>query len=89
MSGACMSPDEYAAWSEANGRLLSNRADSPCRDCTPLFHRDMVAGGMCDGTPLPEQPPGRGGRPPLDPIGRRLYWAEHRRASRERARALA
>jgi hypothetical protein len=58
---ACMDDAEYAAWEAANGRLLGlMRADSPCRDCTPLFHADMLAGGMCDGVPRPETD--RGGR---------------------------
>jgi hypothetical protein len=61
MKPACMDDAEFAAWDAANGRLLGlNRADSPCRDCTPLFHADMLAGGMCDGVPRPETD--RGGR---------------------------
>jgi hypothetical protein len=61
MKPACMDDAEYAAWEAANDRLLGvNRADSPCRDCTPLFHADMLAGGMCDGVPRPETD--RGGR---------------------------
>ena len=51
MKPACMDADEYQAWQEANARLLTVRADSPCRDCTPLWHADMVSGGMCDGVP--------------------------------------
>jgi hypothetical protein len=58
---ACMTPDEWAAWSEMNERMFGPlRSDSPCRDCTPLFHADMLAGGMCDGVPRPETD--RGGR---------------------------
>jgi hypothetical protein len=60
MKPACMDPDEYAAWCEANARLLSTHADSPCRDCTPLFHADMLAGGMCDGVPTRGQPSSAG-----------------------------
>jgi len=49
---ACMTADEWDAWSAMNERLYGlGRSDSPCRDCTPLFHRDMLAGGMCDGWP--------------------------------------
>jgi hypothetical protein len=49
-----MTVDEWAIWTEANDKLWGVlRSESPCRDCTPLFHRDMVAGGMCDGVPLP------------------------------------
>jgi hypothetical protein len=52
MKPACMSPDEYAAWQEVNAQLRGrDKVGSPCRDCTPLWHRDMVAGGMCDGVP--------------------------------------
>jgi hypothetical protein len=47
-----MNAIEFAAWQEANTCLrMDERAASPCRDCTPLFHADMVAGGMCDGVP--------------------------------------
>ena len=50
-----MTPDEYQLWDEGNAGLrVMFRASSPCRDCTPLFHADMVAGGMCDGLPLTE-----------------------------------
>ena len=49
---ACMDEKEWLIWQDANERLLQMfRAASPCRDCTPLFHADMVAGGMCDGVP--------------------------------------
>lgn len=66
---ACMSDDEWLAWSAMNERLYGlGHADSPCRDCTPLFHRDMLAGGMCDGQPLPpEREPSPTGRPLLSP----------------------
>jgi hypothetical protein len=48
-----MDEKEWLIWQDANERLLLMfRAASPCRDCTPLFHADMVAGGMCDGVPL-------------------------------------
>lgn len=49
---ACMNDEDFEGWVEANNRLLlMYRAESPCRDCTWLYHRDMVAGGMCDGHP--------------------------------------
>ena len=54
MKPACMDADEYATWEDANRPLRGmDRADSPCRDCLPLYHRDMVAGGMCNGEPGP------------------------------------
>ena len=49
---ACMTAEEWAAWSVMNERLYGfNHADSPCRDCLAVFRRDMLAGGMCDGPP--------------------------------------
>ena len=49
---ACMNDEDFAGWVEANARLLQMyQAESPCRDCTLLFHHDMLAGGMCDGYP--------------------------------------
>jgi len=52
MKPACMDEKEWLIWQDANERLLLMfRAASPCRDCTPLFHADMLAGGMCDGVP--------------------------------------
>ena len=58
MKPACMTADEWAAWSAMNERLYGlGRSDSPCRDCTPLFHRDMLAGGMCDRPPGPVSNP--------------------------------
>lgn len=82
-----MTEDEYAVWSQANARLVGvARAESPCRDCSPLFHRDMLDGGMCDGTPLEgDRPPAKVGPRFLDETERRRYWSEHRRASRARA----
>lgn len=60
MKPACMDADEYLAWQEANRTTRGpDRATSPCRDCTPLWHADMVAGGQCDGTPGGTRPPGR------------------------------
>ena len=99
MKPACMSPDEWAAWQEMNERLFGlGRSDSPCRDCTPLFHADMLAGGMCDGVPLPAErapkPPGPKIREVLEravgwrnaPLAdRRAYWRQRRRESRARA----
>jgi hypothetical protein len=47
-----MSPDEYAIWQEADHIVRGrDKATSPCRDCTPLWHRDMDDAGMCDGVP--------------------------------------
>jgi len=47
-----MDPDEYAAWQAADKSVVrEDRATSPCRDCTPLWHRDMDDAGMCDGVP--------------------------------------
>jgi len=52
MKPACMDEKEWLIWQDANERLLQMfRAASPCRDCTPLFHADMLEGGMCDGVP--------------------------------------
>jgi hypothetical protein len=52
MKPACMDADEFSTWEDANRTLRGDdKADSPCRDCLPLYHRDMVAGGMCDGVP--------------------------------------
>ena len=52
MKPACMTTEEYAAWEEANRSVRGmGKAELPCRDCTPLFHADMVDGGMCDGVP--------------------------------------
>jgi hypothetical protein len=49
-----MDEKEWLVWCDANERLWGvQRSESPCRDCLPLFHADMVAGGQCDGTPLP------------------------------------
>jgi hypothetical protein len=54
MKPACMNADEFTAWEDANRTLRGDdRADSPCRDCLPLYHRDMAAGGMCNGAPGP------------------------------------
>ena len=87
-----MSPAEFALWEEVNGRLWGVlKSDSPCRDCTPLFHADMLDGGMCDGAPLPEVRESKrvGPKPvPLDG-SKRDYWRLRRRESRERARAGA
>ena len=68
-----MSPDEYTAWQAAN-RLLSGRdkVGSPCRDCLPLWHRDMVDGGMCDGVP------GETGRNRIPSELRQMTYAELR-----------
>ena len=85
---ACMDADEFRLWSEANdGRVDGLRVrlggDSPCRDCTPLWHADMVSGGMCDGTPQSAgQIQGNEARSDY----KRNYWRERRAASRERAR---
>jgi len=47
-----MDEAEYQLWASGNERLLLMfRATTPCRDCTPLFHADMVDGGLCDGVP--------------------------------------
>jgi hypothetical protein len=52
MKPACMTDDEFALWAAGNEKLLLMfKASSPCRDCTPLFHADMLDGGMCDGVP--------------------------------------
>lgn len=73
MKPACMDADEYAAWQEANAMLRNDeRAASPCRDCTPLWHRDMVRGAMCDGIP------GETGRVRLPSELRHLTYAELR-----------
>jgi hypothetical protein len=53
-----MDDKEWLVWQAADQRLWGvDHAGNPCRDCTTLFHRDMVAGGMCDGVPLaPDRP---------------------------------
>jgi hypothetical protein len=48
---ACMDQREWLVWCDANESLRPDEATTPCRDCTPLWHADMVAGGMCDGVP--------------------------------------
>jgi hypothetical protein len=91
---ACMSEAEYVSWQAANERILNpeSRADSPCRDCTGTFHRDMLAAGTCDGTPGPRpiRHPVKPDRPigpaKMDEAGRRTYWRLHRAKSRERRR---
>ena len=87
MKPACMDDAEYAIWQEANARLNGiARAESPCRDCVPLFHADMVAGGQCDGVPLAgDRAAAKPGRKFATETDRRTYWTEHRRASRARA----
>jgi hypothetical protein len=90
---ACMDEKEWLVWQDANERLWGiGRSESPCRDCTPLFHADMLAGGMCDGVPLPGDRPA----PPVGPKirtlttgDRRDYWRQHRAESRARRRAVA
>jgi hypothetical protein len=48
-----MTDAEWAAWAEANDRLLPiYRSDSPCRDCTVTFHLEMRRVGRCDGAPV-------------------------------------
>ena len=70
MKPACMTPEEYQLWDEGNAGLrVMFRESSPCRDCTPLFHADMVAGGMCDGVPGAPS----GGQPPDDMKTRPRY----------------
>ena len=81
MIPACMAEDEYALWREGNAQTHGwQRADSPCRDCTPLFHADMVAGGMCNGTPGGDSPHDVGGRPrlPSEAELRRMDYASLR-----------
>ena len=87
MKPACMDAIEYAAWQEANACLrMVERAASPCQDCTPLFHADMVAGGQCDGVPLAgDRAAAKPSRKFATETDRRTYWTEHRRASRARA----
>ena len=89
MKPACMDEKEWLIWQDANERLLQMfRAASPCRDCTPLFHADMVAGGQCDGVPLAgDRAAAKPGRKFTSETARRTYWTEHRRASRVRMRA--
>jgi hypothetical protein len=47
-SPPCMTPDEFASWSEANA-VCSPRyqASSPCEDCTQEFAREMRGLGLC------------------------------------------
>lgn len=81
----CMSPDELAAWTEANERLVSMmraRSDAtPCTDCPLWFAQAMRAVGMCNGQPL------TGGRPRKDEPAseeRRAQWrAAKQRQKRE------
>ena len=74
-----MDPDEYAAWQAADKAIVrEDRATSPCRDCTPLWHRDMDDAGMCDG--VPGGP--RLGRPPLPSELSGLTHAELQRIRR-------
>jgi len=65
MKPACMTADEWDAWSAMNERLYGfNHADSPCRDCLAVFRREMLAKERCDGELRPESP---GGRPLISP----------------------
>jgi hypothetical protein len=69
-----MTIEEYTLWVAGNDKLLLMfRAASPCRDCTPLWHKDMVAGGMCDGEPL------EGQRAPSQRYGSYADLQEYRR----------
>jgi len=78
---ACMDDAEFALWDEGNARLLVMfRASTPCRDCIPLFHADMVAGGMCDGVP------GTGDAQPAR-CGPKKQWHEHTYAELKAMRA--
>lgn len=78
---ACMDEAEWLVWSDTNAKLWGlTRADSPCRDCTPLFHADMIDGGMCDGTPLPPE------RAPAK-VGPKFQYHEHTYAELKAMRA--
>jgi hypothetical protein len=49
---ACMSDEEWAAWSESNDRVIGKaRAALPCADCLPSFASEMRAEGRCNGIP--------------------------------------
>jgi hypothetical protein len=90
-----MTSDEYKLWKRANLRLelRRERADGPCRDCSPDFAAEMLAVGQCDGTP------GERRYMTLRPFGwayateaertaaRRATWRESKRRRYERQRA--
>jgi hypothetical protein len=78
----CMTPDEFAAWDGWNQVLHpSNRADSPCRDCSRAFAGEMRAAGLCDGR-YPGEPSAPAGELMLLPSGRRGYSESDRIAAR-------
>ena len=57
MKPACMSPEEHAAWSDANERLWMGKALTPCSDCVMSFALEQRAAGTCDGEPGVQPPP--------------------------------
>jgi hypothetical protein len=76
-----MDEKEWLVWCDANERLWGvDRSESPCRDCLPLFHADMVAGGQCDGTPLP-------GERDAAKVGPKVQYHEHTYAELKAMRA--
>lgn len=78
---ACMTPAEYALWSQANRRLYPHtRAPRPCRDCPADYREDQAKAGRCD---LYQAPPAL---PPLPPTKdhRTVNRAWHRRNGRTR-----
>jgi hypothetical protein len=48
---ACMEPDEWALWTEANRRSAAHRISRPCEDCPLGFALEMRAIGRCNGEP--------------------------------------
>lgn len=55
---ACMSDEEWTAWSESNERLVGKaHAVSPCVDCLPSFAAEMRADGRCNGVPRGTEEP--------------------------------
>lgn len=84
---ACMTPEEYAAWSQTNGQLRV-KAGSPCFDCLPTFAAEMRAVDSCDGEIQ------RTGTPPVYPatphqLRLRELWRAASQRRRERARVAA
>lgn len=80
MTPLCMTPDELAAWEDANS-VLSSPAPSPCQDCPLAFAAQMRAEGCCNGEP------GRALRYPADDK-RRADWRERSRRRYARQKAL-
>jgi hypothetical protein len=50
-TAACMDPDEWRLWIDANRRASQNRVSRPCNECPLGFAVEMRAIGRCNGEP--------------------------------------